>query len=462
MIRRHALALGALGALAGAWGPEGHERLNRVAEGLLHGKHRDQIRTMMHSDVIDVATYEQTMTKQYPETEPLHWHRQQPEWACGDKGGLGDKGHIRCDGHGAENGSLFCALAYFFEHFAHDALLNEFPQPLEPIGTPETLPSLLKVPDSDKTPAQFLRWLVILVGDLHQPLHWLHEHSHGRDIMLRYKDEEYTLLDFWESYIPSHLQSLEGQVHPDMTDKEYVDRSGAWEHKLPTELFREWAKEAAEKVCSQVYAPMTVNHADGTRVDSPFTLDDELFEKWASLAEDLTNLGGERLAFILNEIIEHKRHKEAEEDGRGLPGRIVAIGMERQSSDEDEGPPVPGPASAPKKRVDKFTAGIDAEEEKEEEEEAEPDDPDADADDDNTEEESDDSADAAKRPKRKKASDWSRKDFIKRLKVVERRRSRHNLYTNLGLASVVVPLTLGLLTWHRFTGGIRITAHLKV
>merc|ERR550514_744354 len=104
------------------------------------------------------------MTGKFPDTDPLHWHRQEPEWTCGSRGGLGDKeGHIRCDAPSAEKGSLFCALAYFFEHFAHDALLKEYPAPTEPIGTPQTLPMLEKVPSNETTPAHFLRWLAILV-----------------------------------------------------------------------------------------------------------------------------------------------------------------------------------------------------------------------------------------------------------------------------------------------------------
>merc|ERR1719487_1055145 len=137
---------------------------------------------MMHSDVIDVASFEQLMTKEHPATETLHWHRQDPEWTCGERGGLGDKGgHVRCDSHGAQNGSLFCALAYFFEHSAHDALLQEFPEPKEPIGTPQSLEELKKVPSKFQDKSFYLRWLAILVGDLHQPLHWLHEHSYGKD-----------------------------------------------------------------------------------------------------------------------------------------------------------------------------------------------------------------------------------------------------------------------------------------
>merc|ERR1712146_324885 len=73
----------------------------------------------------------------------------------------------------------------------------------------------------------------------------------------------------------------------------------------------------------EVYAPMTVNHADGTRVDNPFTLSDELFEKWVKMAEDLLQVSGERVGFVLNDILEHKRHKEAAKDGRALPSRKV-------------------------------------------------------------------------------------------------------------------------------------------
>merc|ERR1719195_2220605 len=40
-------------------------------------------------------------------------------------------------------------------------------------------------------------------------------------------------------------------------------------------------------------------------------------------------VAGERLAFVLNEIIEHKRHKEAHAHGRGLPSRKVAVGTEK-------------------------------------------------------------------------------------------------------------------------------------
>merc|ERR1712232_892520 len=58
---------------------------------------------------------------------------------------------------------------------------------------------------------------------------------------------------------------------------------------------------------------------DGSRrIESPFKVDDALMHSWVALGEELTSLAGIRLAFTLNEILEHKRHKAAHKLGRGL------------------------------------------------------------------------------------------------------------------------------------------------
>merc|ERR1711957_10634 len=85
---------------------------------------------------------------------------------------------------------------------------------------------------------------------------------------------------------------------------------------------------------------MIVNHADGTRVESPFTVSEDLFEKWTTLAKDMMDLSGERLAFVLNDIIEHKRHKEAQKEGRALPSIKLAVGT--APTTPEVGPPAPG------------------------------------------------------------------------------------------------------------------------
>eukprot|EP00931_Biecheleriopsis_adriatica_P102263 TRINITY_DN77255_c0_g1_i1.p1 TRINITY_DN77255_c0_g1~~TRINITY_DN77255_c0_g1_i1.p1 ORF type:complete len:434 (+),score=91.63 TRINITY_DN77255_c0_g1_i1:74-1375(+) len=307
-----------------AWGEAGHERLNRIAQSLLHGKHADQIRTMMHADVIDVADWETKLKARYPETDVLHWHHQSPEWNCGQVGAEKTE-HIRCDGHGAESGSLFCALAFFFEHFADSMVLKEYPEPKVPIDTPKQIAALQKVNMDDlydgkkrknTEAAHYLRWLTTLVGDLHQPLHWLAENKFGSDVRVVYKGDEYTLLQFWEDFMPKNLPDI-----PPMSelDLEYKAQYHSWGHRLPPELFREWAGEMSAKVCQEVYAPMFTNHADGSRtIESPFDITQETFLKWQALANQLIQEGGERLALVFLDIIEHKRHKAAAKDGRGL------------------------------------------------------------------------------------------------------------------------------------------------
>jgi hypothetical protein len=299
---------------ADAWGLLAHERIAKIAESLLKGKRKDQIRTLMHGDLIDYADWEKKMTSRHPETDILHWHHQEPEWNC--MATLGDHEHLRCDhANAAEKGSLFCALAFFFEHFAHDSLLKEFPQPKEPINTPKNLPSLDKVTSMELTPAHYLRWLAVLIGDLHQPLHWLRQHDYGKGISVVYKNQKYKLLDFWEEEIPKHLAPMPSVK---ALQEEYDEREAGWGHKLPTELFRHWATEAAQVVCSQVYQVMEVNHADGSRkIDDPFHLTEEMFQRWVKIANDWTTLAGERLGFVLLDILEHKRHKLAHHEGRG-------------------------------------------------------------------------------------------------------------------------------------------------
>lgn len=318
-----ALCLSFLGDVR-AWGPGGHERLNDVAQRLLHGKHRDQIRTMMHSDVVNIANWESVMNQKFPETSVLHWHHQKPEWTCGQRDAQ-KTDHIRCDGHGAENGSLFCGLAFFFEHFADAMLLKEYPAPKTPIDTPKTISVFAKVNVEDlqdgthrsnQKAAFYLRWLSTLLGDLHQPLHWLAEKKFGEEVKLVFRNQEFNLLQFWEEYLPKQLPEL-----PKIStlDLEYRAQYHEWGNRLPPELFRQWGGEMSDKVCNEIYGPMYVNHADGSRsIESPFQLSEELFSKWLKLAELVIQEGGERLALVFLDIIEHRRHKAAKDEGRGL------------------------------------------------------------------------------------------------------------------------------------------------
>ncbi|CAE7649261.1 nucS, partial [Symbiodinium pilosum] len=202
--------------------------------------------------------------------------------------------HIRCNGQGAENGHLGRSLAFFFSHFADEMLLKEYPEPKMPIDTPKKLGAFDKVNVDDLMDGQqrknqraafYLRWLATLVGDLHQPLHWLAEKDYGETVKLIYQGKEYSLLSFWEEHLPSKLPELPSMS---MLDLEYKAQYHQWGHRLPPELFREWAGEMSDKVCNEIYGPMYVNHADGSRsIEEPFQLSEELLSKWVKLADQM-------------------------------------------------------------------------------------------------------------------------------------------------------------------------------
>merc|ERR1719329_1123727 len=162
--------------LCAAWSHIGHDRIGRIAEHFLAGKKKDKVRSFMHCDLPDTADFEDDMTRLYPSSSSYHWHQSEPEWTCSTRGGLGD---LQCDGIATDGGSLFCALAWFFQHFAHDALVKQFPEPKVPLRVPAKLPLLDSIPAKDHNPEHFLRWMVALMGNLHQPLHWLSEHDYG-------------------------------------------------------------------------------------------------------------------------------------------------------------------------------------------------------------------------------------------------------------------------------------------
>merc|ERR1711879_1144286 len=48
-----------------------------------------------------------------------------------------------------------------------------------------------------------------------------------------------------------------------------------------------------------------------------FKLEEDVFQDWLKLAKDFTMRGGQRLAYVLHEIIEHKKHKAHAKEGRG-------------------------------------------------------------------------------------------------------------------------------------------------
>jgi hypothetical protein len=297
-----------------------------MAQSLLKGKHRDQVRTMLHGDVATFDDWEQKTVSSFPHTNLLHWHRQTPEWSC--SAGIGLQNQLHCDGKEATYDSILCVVGATFRKYTHDALLRSFPKSHDPLWPSEPSVNWMDVVRKYTKDSHFeevfaskateLRWLVTLLGDMHQPLHWLREHEYGKDVKISFQGQEHTLLEVWEDLLPQRLTSVPSQSS---LDSAYAEHAAKWSHVVPTELFRDWARESAEVAC-KIYQGLEVNHADGSRgIPQRVELSEAAFQGWLELAQTMIQRGSERVAFVLLDLIEHRKHSIAHKLGRGLRHR---------------------------------------------------------------------------------------------------------------------------------------------
>lgn len=304
---------------AHAWGKTGHQRINIIADSLLSDKKREKIKAMLKKDIVAISNLESK--PKATNFLPLRFHSQNPRWTCNTE--IGHKGLLVCDNKAAKIDSIFCAMAYFFDEFAHKELLLEFPQPdAGPIFTPRSIPGIV---DQDVPEHVDLMWLINLLGDLHQPLHWFEEQNYGKDVNVIYNGQRMTLWDLWEIEIP---QQLPKTASIETLQKDYKQFRSDWRLHHPDELFRTWAKEAAEKVCTEVNRELQQHHADGsTTIPDPFEVSEALMQRWVKVADKLMLEAGERTAFILRDILMHTKSARLHKEGRGMHHRHKNVGV---------------------------------------------------------------------------------------------------------------------------------------
>jgi len=273
------------------------------------------------------------MLKKYPSIEPLHFHNQHPEWTCNLM--LQKESVVKCNTSVAEEGSLVCALAYFYDRYSHDPLKLAFPRSKLAADMPTLLKVLSPISETDQTSVNELRWLISLIGDVHQPLHILKEHNYGKDVKVTYKDKEYTLYSFFEEELPKQLPQ-EIDVKKAKGGFEKAKKRFVWNRAH--ELFSMWARESALGLCGQVYAKLAGVETQKLRDNediarelgkkwknntTPFVIDDALFAHFSKMVDDLTLVAGARVAAVLHDVLLHEDHKHAEGHGQGRFHRMA-------------------------------------------------------------------------------------------------------------------------------------------
>jgi len=273
---------------------------------------------------VDFAGFERTIASEYPESKRCHFQR--GDWPCPFR--AQKLKPVSCRGQEAIH-SLLCSTAATFEKFAHHSLLEEYPRN-EFILLPDRR-------DADfwstftraygttlKSTARELRWLAALIGDLHQPLHFSlgsGAEPPAQNLTVRFEGKGYTLLEFWEDYLP---KAIDGK-HMDEDTKSYrkfiVTHAKQAEHfdsKHPSDLFGDWAKESAQIACEKIYKQLPAPNSEGA-----IELSETLVQQWQTEARRQFLVAGHHLAFVLELLVKHGKQAESHRHGRGLhhPGR---------------------------------------------------------------------------------------------------------------------------------------------
>eukprot|EP00933_Yihiella_yeosuensis_P039196 TRINITY_DN3314_c0_g1_i1.p1 TRINITY_DN3314_c0_g1~~TRINITY_DN3314_c0_g1_i1.p1 ORF type:complete len:394 (+),score=61.25 TRINITY_DN3314_c0_g1_i1:295-1476(+) len=317
------LSLLGLSNLAGhvrAWSRHGHQRIVEVIEKVIDGRSmREALRLSGAKHFSEFSDLEEAMQFKSPVISVLHWHTQQPALSC--EGLRTDGFQVRCDSS-QNSGSLFCALTYLIDSLGHHELLKEYEKPTVTADALEKLPALTGYAHEHSQEATYLRLLIALLGDLHQPLHWFEWQDYGREIQLEHKGNEYSLLQFWEEVLPSKTEPLsEAKIYELQSD--YADFKAEWEkgRKHPIELIQNWASEVSLEICENVIQPMeeSVDNNKRKGIDGvEYRLDQQTYQKWVAMTERYLHEGGQRIAWILTDLLHHRRHEKGLKEGRSF------------------------------------------------------------------------------------------------------------------------------------------------
>lgn len=273
---------------------------------------------MFGGDLEQFASFEDAFKQFQADMQKGHWHRQVPELTCSSEIDFSKR---RCDRASIDPMSMLCVTSFTFTQYTHDGLLDDFVTGKHPLIDDSTTAKVdLQLWDSylhkegsvDGQTKKELRLLQILIGDMHQPLHWLERNGYGKDVTVVFRGEERSLLSFWEEFIPLNMKPEYGKV-----DYGKIER-GAARYGNFDKKFRQWAKEGAQKACKDIYEVV----GDSTRVE----LTEEQFQKWQDSAAQSMERAGKRLATVLYALLEHQKSSEQEAHGRGYVHDHVRVG----------------------------------------------------------------------------------------------------------------------------------------
>lgn len=260
-MRKHLLPLllGVLSPLAcWAWGVDGHRAVGKIAEQHLTPRARREVQRLLGSETLTMVSTWPDEIRNYPEfkdTAPWHYV------------------------------NTLSGLSYY-------QYVQQLKSQTEPNAYNMLEAKLKELTDSAKTRderAAALKFVVHLVGDIHQPMHAGHAADKGgNDIKVRYRGKETNLHSLWDS----GLLDYQGLTYTEMAQQ--------YDHKLPRRQVRKlqamppemWLWESYN-MCAQLYQ----------EVPNDTDIDYRYYPAHAQLLQQRITEAGIRLAGLLNEVL---------------------------------------------------------------------------------------------------------------------------------------------------------------
>lgn len=296
-----------------AWDKDGHEAIGMTTMSALQNGPTHEVKRLMHGkDAVDVAAWAHKVNVKFPWTSDLHFQRQ-PDGQC-KKADLS-----RCDG----NKCLVQGIKHFYGRL---------------VGKQEVD---IDWGDLKLTDADCLKFLINLIGDMHQPMHFGSESTNsGKDITVLFRGKKMSLYDFWDKELAATVIKDSpgfwwgGWTHVQRTRAEYEKDSERFK-KDGIAMFAEWADESARFACENVYRDPTTGKDIMTEMDGVhiFHINDHLFETWKREMLSKMLVAGARTAIVLNSILQHR---EGEGGQGGAPAHQLQDGTAVQMEGEED------------------------------------------------------------------------------------------------------------------------------
>eukprot|EP00922_Rhytidocystis_sp_ex-Travisia-forbesii_P057784 GHVS01085525.1.p1 GENE.GHVS01085525.1~~GHVS01085525.1.p1 ORF type:complete len:382 (+),score=73.19 GHVS01085525.1:127-1272(+) len=284
--------------LVHAWNIHGHEAIGMTAMSALKGGALSQLKRLMNGkDVVDVSSWAQRVNQKFPATSSLHFFKQ-PDWQCNQVEWKactlpGDSP----SNHRGTGACLVNAMRSLYGRLANKPELNTM-----------KWPEGVKLSDADA-----LKYLIHLIGDMHQPLHvGFDSNDMGRGLMGSFQGsgervQPTSLYGYWDDQLIDKIvrerpQSWNsGWTHVQSIPARYDKEKQRFAEKKEN-VFDDWAAESLKLSCDSVYRHPVSHH----RMSKGFKIDNVLESVWFELIRQQLLLAGARVAIVLNDILQSR------------------------------------------------------------------------------------------------------------------------------------------------------------